>query len=114
MPKIEGDPYSSAYKSFRTQMRTVDLNSLNIILITVDTLRADHLECYGYDKVKTPHINRLANDGIFFEHNVVQAPLTLPSHSSILTGTFPLFHGVRDNSGFYLGEDHANHSSHSR
>ncbi len=105
-PKIEGDLYSRTYKSFRTQMKTVDLNSLNIILITIDTLRADHLECYGYDKVKTPHINRLADEGILFEHNIVQTPLTLPSHSSILTGTFPLFHGVRDNSGFYLGQDY--------
>ena len=85
-------------------MEPVRIDQMNIILFTIDTLRADHLECYGYDKVKTPQINRLANEGILFEHNIVQAPLTLPSHSSILTGTYPLHHGIRDNGGFYLDE----------
>jgi len=93
-------------KSFQSMLSPVKIEELNIILITVDTLRADHLECYGYDRVKTPQINRLANEGILFECNIVQAPLTLPSHSSILTGTYPLHHGVRDNGGFYLEEDH--------
>ena len=93
-------------KSFRSMLSPVKLEELNIILFTIDTLRADHLECYGYDKVKTPQINRLANEGILFEHNIVQVPLTLPSHSSILTGTYPLYHGVRDNGGFYLDESH--------
>jgi arylsulfatase A-like enzyme/Tfp pilus assembly protein PilF len=93
-------------ESFRSMLSPVKLEELNIILFTIDTLRADHLECYGYDSVKTPHINRLADEGFLFEHNIVQAPLTLPSHSSILTGTYPLFHGVRDNGGFYLDENH--------
>lgn len=93
-------------KSFRSMLSPVKLEELNIILFTIDTLRADHLECYGYDKVKTPHINRLADEGILFEHNIVQTPLTLPSHSSILTGTYPLYHGIRDNGGFYLDESH--------
>ncbi len=93
-------------KSFRSVLSPVKPEEMNIILFTIDTLRADHLECYGYDKVKTPQINRLANEGILFEHNIVQAPLTLPSHASILTGTYPLHHGVRDNGGFYLDESH--------
>jgi len=93
-------------KSFRSELSPVKLEEMNIILFTIDTLRADHLECYGYDSVKTPHINRLADEGILFEHNIVQAPLTLPSHSSILTGTYPLYHGIRDNGGFYLDESH--------
>lgn len=93
-------------KSFRSMLSPVKLEELNIILFTIDTLRADHLECYGYNSVKTPHINRLADEGILFEHNIVQAPLTLPSHSSILTGTYPLYHGIRDNGGFYLDESH--------
>jgi len=76
--------------------------SLNIVLFTIDTLRADHLECYGYDKVKTPHINRLAAEGTLFQNVISSTPLTLPAHSSIFTGTYPLFHGVRDNGGFYL------------
>jgi len=105
-PKIQGDAYSRAYRSFLSEMKTMDPDRLNIILFTIDTLRADHLECYGYDKVETPHINRLADEGVLFEHNVAQVPLTLPSHSSILTGTYPLHHGVRDNTGFYLEKDH--------
>ena len=101
--KIEGD---KTLQSFRSMLSPLRLEEMNIILLTIDTLRADHLECYGYDKVKTPQINRLANEGILFEHNIVQAPLTLPSHASILTGTYPLHHGVRDNGGFYLDENH--------
>lgn len=93
-------------KDFQSMLSPVKIEELNIILFTIDTLRADHLECYGYDKVKSPQINRLANEGILFEHNIVQAPLTLPSHSSILTGTYPLLHGIRDNGGFYLDESH--------
>src|SRR5688572_28572186 len=68
-----------------------------LILITVDTLRADRLECYGYTKIKTPHINRLAADGTIFSNAFAHVPLTLPSHWSILTGTYPTFHGVRHN-----------------
>ncbi len=101
--EIKGDEIQ---EDFQSMLSPVKIEELNIILFTIDTLRADHLECYGYDKVKTPQINRLANEGILFEHNIVQAPLTLPSHSSILTGTYPLYHGVRDNGGFYLDENH--------
>lgn len=69
----------------------------NILLITVDTLRADHLGVYGYDKVETPNIDRLARNGTRFEQAIAHAPLTLPSHISILTGTLPPTHGVRNN-----------------
>lgn len=101
--KIAGD---KTLTSFRSLLSPVNIEELNIILFTIDTLRADHLECYGYDKVKSPQINRLAKEGILFEHNIAQTPLTLPSHSSILTGTYPLYHGIRDNGGFYLDESH--------
>ncbi len=80
--------------------------SLNIVLFTIDTLRADHLECYGYDKIATPRINRLAAEGTLFQNVISPTPLTLPAHSSIFTGTYPLFHGVRDNGGFYLDPKH--------
>ena len=56
-----------------------------IVLVTVDTLRADHLGCYGYDRIATPSIDRLARDGILFRQAIAQVPLTLPSHCSILT-----------------------------
>ncbi len=105
-PNLRKESFAKIFESFESQMRPVDIDQMNIVLFTIDTLRADHLECYGYDRVKTPNINRLASEGILFEHNIVQAPLTLPSHSSIFTGTHPLYHGMRDNGGFYLEENH--------
>jgi arylsulfatase A-like enzyme/predicted Zn-dependent protease len=71
-----------------------------ILLITIDTLRTDHLGCYGYrhsPEPITPHIDDLAKKGFQFDHCFVQCPITLPSHTSILTGLNPSSHGVRDN-----------------
>ncbi len=76
----------------------------NLVMITIDTLRPDHLECYGYKSIRTPHINGLAADGILIENAYTPIPLTLPSHASIFTGTYPLFHGVRDFTGFTLSK----------
>ena len=78
----------------------------NLVLITIDTLRPDHLECYGYKSIKTPRINGLASDGILIRDAYTPIPLTLPSHASIFTGTYPLFHGVRDFTGFTLSKEH--------
>jgi arylsulfatase A-like enzyme/Tfp pilus assembly protein PilF len=74
----------------------------NVLLITMDTTRADHLPMYGYKNVKTPNLDRLASDSFVFEDAVSQVPLTLPSHTSIMTGRLPIGHGVRDNAGFFL------------
>ncbi|MCI0617258.1 sulfatase-like hydrolase/transferase [bacterium] len=74
----------------------------NVLLITLDTLRADHLPMYGYRDVKTPNLDRLASDSFVFEDAVSHVPLTLPSHTSMLTGRLPIGHGVRDNAGFIL------------
>ena len=79
----------------------------NVLLITVDTLRADHVGSYGYAAAQTPALDALAARGLRFDHAITVAPLTLPAHSSLMTGTFPAFHGVRDNGGFYLGDDPA-------
>jgi len=78
---------------------------MNVVLITLDTLRADHLGAYGATMVKTPHLDRLASQGIVFDQVMTTAPLTLPAHSSIMTGQFPPKHGVRDNGGFFLGPE---------
>lgn len=78
---------------------------MNVVLITLDTLRADHLGAYGATTVRTPHLDRLASEGVVFDHAMTTAPLTLPAHSSIMTGQFPPVHGVRDNGGFFLGPD---------
>lgn len=70
--------------------------SLNVVLITIDTLRADHVGCYGYKQIKTPNIDGLANDGARFERAFAVVPVTLPSHSSMLTGTYPMLSGMHD------------------
>jgi arylsulfatase A-like enzyme/Tfp pilus assembly protein PilF len=77
----------------------------NIILVTLDTTRADHIGAYGSKDVETPHMDRLAREGFLFEQAMTTAPLTLPAHSSILTGRFPPEHGVRDNGGFFLAAE---------
>jgi len=77
----------------------------NVILITLDTTRADRLGCYGFSRIETPTIDGWAARGVKFENCIAPTPLTLPSHSSIFTGTLPLFHGVRDNGGFILPEE---------
>ena len=68
----------------------------SVILITIDTLRADHVGCYGAQMVKTPTLDALAHDGIVFERAISQVPLTWPSHAVILTGTYPFQNGVQD------------------
>lgn len=75
---------------------------LNVILITVDTLRADRIGCYGFRQVKTPTMDLFAVRGVKFNHCISQTPLTLPSHTTLMTGTYPLYHGVRDNGGFLV------------
>jgi arylsulfatase A-like enzyme/Tfp pilus assembly protein PilF len=77
---------------------------LNVLLVTLDTTRADRLGCYGHASARTRHLDRLATEGTRFETVVASAPITLPSHSSILTGLYPFEHGVRNNGNFYLAE----------
>ncbi len=81
---------------------------LNVLLVSVDTTRADHIGCYGHPEVKTPNIDRLAAEGTRFTHCISSAPLTLPSHTTMLTGSYPYVHGARDNGLFVV--DEANHS----
>jgi len=78
---------------------------MNVLLITLDTLRADYVSCYGSKKVSTPAIDGLAARGVRFAKAIAQVPLTTPSHASILTGTYPQVHGVRDMGGFVLEKD---------
>ena len=70
--------------------------ALNVILITIDTLRADHVGCYGYKQIKTPNIDALASDGARFERAFSVVPVTLPSHTTMLTGTYPMLSGMHD------------------
>lgn len=73
------------------------LSGQNLLLITLDTTRADRIGCYGYNPAATPTLDALAARGVLFENAFAQVPLTLPSHCSILTGRYPREHGVRDN-----------------
>jgi arylsulfatase A-like enzyme len=75
---------------------------MNAVLVSIDSLRADAVSCYGSTWVDTPHLDRLADDGILFENTVVQTPHTIPSHASMLTGLYPFNHGLRKDSGLRL------------
>jgi len=87
-----------------TAKRTPDKIPQNVLFITVDTLRSDHLGCYGYKKIKTPNIDSLAEQGTMFKDAISQVPLTLPSHCSIFTSTYPQFNNIRDNGGYRLAQ----------
>jgi choline-sulfatase len=71
----------------------------NVLLITIDTVRADHLGCYGDKDIQTPTLDGLARDGVVFERAISQVPLTWPSHAVILTGLYPFQNGVQDFTG---------------
>jgi len=79
----------------------------NLVLITIDTLRADHLGCYGNQTIQTPAIDTLASQGILFRQAFSPVPLTLPAHASILTGLYPPVHGLQDN-GYFILDDRYN------
>jgi choline-sulfatase len=71
----------------------------NLVLITLDTMRADRLPAYGFTGVRTPALDKIAGEGALFEETYAAVPLTLPSHVSLFTGLYPPRHGVRDNAG---------------
>src|SRR5918994_3100968 len=72
--------------------------SPNVLLVTIDTLRADRVGAYGHAGAATPVLDRLAREGVLVEEAVAQVPQTRPSHASIFTGRQPYEHGIRDNS----------------
>src|SRR5438309_11948094 len=78
------------------QLRQKKPSSPDIYLVTIDTLRADHVHCYGYERVQTPALDALAKDGIRFAQAFTPSPITNTSHTTILTGLLPSSHGVTD------------------
>ena len=78
----------------------------DIVLISIDTLRADRVGAYGDSKAKTPNIDKLAQKSVLFREAHTVTPLTLPAHASMLTGMLPSKHGVRDNAGYTLAPAH--------
>lgn len=93
-------------KQYASLMNEKRIEKPNIVLITLDTTRADHLPCYGYTGVKTPHLDELAVKGIVFEQCTSSSPLTLPSHASMMTGLYPTFHRVRVNGNTAVSQEH--------
>jgi choline-sulfatase len=93
LPELSG-PISSAVARPR-----------NLLLITLDTMRADRLPAYGFRGVDTPALDRIAAEGAVFEDTFAAVPLTLPSHASLFTGLYPPRHGVRDNAGVPLSNE---------
>src|SRR5205085_6788503 len=95
------------FRLFRSRSPQADLHPIprqNVLLITIDTLRADALGCYG-GRAATPALDRLAAEGVRFAFAHAHAVTTLTSPARILTGQYPFQHGVRDNSGYRVAAD---------
>ena len=77
----------------------------NVLIVTFDTSRADRLGPYGYEDAHTPTIDSLAAEGVLFNRAYTTNPITLPAHTSLMTGTYPVYHGVRNNSTYFVREE---------
>jgi arylsulfatase A-like enzyme/tetratricopeptide (TPR) repeat protein len=95
-----------ACRHHESEPATAAPRDANVLLITLDTTRADHLSCYSSHGAKTPRLDALAARGVLFLHATAQVPLTLPSHACIMTGAYPPVHGLRDMGGFVLDKSH--------
>jgi arylsulfatase A-like enzyme/Tfp pilus assembly protein PilF len=103
---LQRPPRNEAQARARVLRQDPRPQDLNVLIVTLDTLRADRLGCYGYRGIATPHIDGLAREGVVFEHLTSSVPLTFPAHASLFTGLIPPHHRVRDNGGFFLDESH--------
>src|SRR5262245_66361154 len=86
----------------RPEVLSAQHHGAPVVVISIDTLRADRLPIYGYRKGSTPVMDRLAREGIVFDDVYSHTPLTLPSHASLFTGLLPTPHGLRYNIGYTL------------
>lgn len=77
----------------------------NVLIVTFDTVRADHFGCYGSQTAHTPNVDALAKSGILFEQCISPVPITLPAHVSLLTGLYPHEHGIRNNGNYFVPDD---------
>jgi len=106
----EDSPSSSSQTPSPTQMPAQDsapsMRTPNLVIITLDTTRADALGAYGQRLETSPHFDRIAEEGVLFESVMASSPETVPSHATIFTGKQPFAHGVRGNSGYVLSSDH--------
>lgn len=90
VPEVEG--YFEAPLS--KKLSAAERARPNVLFVSVDTLRADHVSCYGYPRATTPHVDALAAQGVLFEQAIAQAPWTLPSYGSVFTGLLPGRHAA--------------------
>lgn len=104
-PEPAADPIDEIAATPNRSPVSITAPAAPVVIISVDTLRADHLPEYGYDGITTPAITGLAADGITFENAFAHVPSTLASHASLFTGQLPGQHGVRDNIGYSLAPD---------
>lgn len=93
-------------RGWNTKTSSAEPQNRNVLLITLDTTRADHLSCYGQGFARTPNLDALAARGVRFEDAIAQVPLTIPSHACIMTGSYPEVNGVRGMGGFVLSSTH--------
>src|SRR5258708_39686409 len=88
---------ASCSRGPKATARSTSPAAANVVVITIDTLRADHVGAYGYAGARTPTLDRLARDGVRFDRAYATAPITLTSHASLMTGRYPPGHGARHN-----------------
>jgi arylsulfatase A-like enzyme/Tfp pilus assembly protein PilF len=95
----------AAYNEFKPAPTGLDANIKNCLIVTFDTTRADAIGSYGNMNASTPNLDRMADAGVLFQRCMTVAPITLPSHTSILTGQYPTTHGARNNGTHHVPED---------
>ncbi len=95
----------AAYNEFKPAPAGLDANIKNCLIVTFDTTRADAIGSYGNMNASTPNLDRMADAGVLFQRCMAVAPITLPSHTSILTGQYPTTHGARNNGTHHVPED---------
>ncbi|MGB5815806.1 MAG: sulfatase-like hydrolase/transferase, partial [Thermoanaerobaculia bacterium] len=103
-PREDAAKPLSIEAAWQTALGDLAPAEINVILVTIDTLRADRLSSYGNPVPLTPNIDAIAGEGTRFTNAASTVPFTLPSHSSIMTGTYPPYHGVRENVGYTLDD----------
>ena len=105
-PSTKQSTSTAGSQSARPHEPPSAVRRLNLVLVTIDTMRYDRMGCSGYSRIDTPNLDGLARRGVLFESAVTVTPLTAPSHATIFTGLYPMAHKVRDTGGFVLERSH--------
>ncbi|MBW2233014.1 MAG: sulfatase-like hydrolase/transferase [Deltaproteobacteria bacterium] len=103
--RISGPPWAALEPADRIEATSGALAGWNVLVVTLDTTRADRLGAYGNREIETPVLDKLAREGLLFANAMTTVPATMPAHSSLMTGLYPFHHGVRANGTFRLEEE---------